>query len=102
MDIDGLIFTENLPKLDLHGIDVMTSKVYINDFIRDNYKLKNKFVIIIHGVGTGKLRNATKEVLNSNKCVSKFKTDNFNHGCTIVQIKNWLWLLCYVKIYVYV
>ena len=88
MDIDGLIFTENLPKLDLHGFDVVTSMVYINDFIKENYKLKNKFVIIIHGVGTGKLRNATKEVLLKNKYVIKFKIDNFNHGCTIVQIKN--------------
>lgn len=88
MNIDGLIFTDNLPKLDLHGFDVMTSYVCINDFIRDNYKLKNKFVIIIHGVGTGKIRNATREALLKNKYVVKFKIDNFNHGCTIVQIKN--------------
>ena len=88
MNIDGLIFTDNLPKLDLHGFDVMTSILYINDFVKENFKLKNKFVVIIHGVGSGKLKNATKETLGRNKYVVKFKIDNFNHGCTIVQIKN--------------
>ena len=39
---------KNLPTLDLHGETKEISTVLINDFIEDNYKMKNKKVIIIH------------------------------------------------------
>ena len=46
----------NLPSIDLHGLDRDYSRILINDFIRDNYKMKNYKVIIIHGNGTGILK----------------------------------------------
>lgn len=76
----------NLPTLDLHGLDRDYSRILINDFINDNYKLNNLKVIIIHGIGTGVLKKTTQEVLKNNKHVKSYKIDNFNNGMTIVQI----------------
>ncbi len=77
----------NLPSLDLHGIDRDYARILINDFIRDNYKMKNSKVIIIHGNGTGVIKKTTQETLRINKLVEDFKIDNFNTGTTIVTIK---------------
>lgn len=76
----------NLPSLDLHGIDREYARILINDFIEDNYKIKNTKVIIIHGIGTGIIRKTTQDVLSKNKYVKEFKIDNFNPGTTIVEI----------------
>lgn len=79
---------KNLPTLDLHGETKDIAKVLIKEFIEDNYKMKNKKVVIIHGVGTKALLNTTKEVLKKNKLVKDFKLDNFNTGQTIVTLNN--------------
>ena len=76
-----------LPTLDLHGLDQEYSSILIQDFIRDNYNLKNEKVVIIHGIGTGILRKKTQEVLKNNKYVLSYKIDNFNEGMTIVTLK---------------
>ena len=78
----------NLPSLDLHGLDRDYARILINDFILDNYKLKNRKVIIVHGIGTGIIRKTTMETLKSNKYVETYKLDNFNSGTTIVELKN--------------
>ena len=78
---------KNLNSLDLHGEPSDISKVLIEDFIEDNYKMKNEKVIIIHGVGTKKLLKTTQEVLSKNKYVDSYKIDNFNLGQTIVTLK---------------
>lgn len=77
----------NLPTLDLHGIDREYAKILINDFIYDNYKIKNKKVIIIHGNGQGIIKKTTQVTLKTNKYVEEYKIDNFNTGQTIVKIK---------------
>ncbi len=79
---------KNLNSLDLHGETSEISKVLINEFIEDNYKMKQEKVIIIHGVGTKKLLKTTQEVLKNNKYVDTFKLDNFNLGQTIVVLKS--------------
>ena len=76
----------NLPTLDLHGIDRDYARILINDFINDNYNIKNTKVVIIHGIGTGIIRKTTQETLKRNKLVQEFKIDNFNPGMTIVEI----------------
>lgn len=78
----------NLPSLDLHGLDRDYARILINDFILDNYKLKNRKVIIVHGIGTGIIRKITMETLKNNKYVETYKLDNFNSGTTIVELKN--------------
>ena len=87
MNLNNLIFLDRFPTLDLHGFDRQTARVAITDFIKENEKLKQPIIVIIHGVGSGILRQQTKEVLKKNKNVLEYKTDYFNHGCTIVRIK---------------
>ena len=42
------IFTNNLPKIDLHGEDKVTALIKVDEFITDSIKLKhNKIVNII-------------------------------------------------------
>ena len=79
-------FTYFLPKLDIHGETSATCIALINSFIKDNIKLKNQKIIIIHGKGTGKLKKATHELLKHNKCVKKYYIDGMNDGQTIVEL----------------
>lgn len=81
------MFYNNLPSLDLHGIDRDYARILINDFIRDNYNIRNDKVIIIHGIGTGIIRKTTQETLKKNKLVEEYKIDNFNPGMTVVSIR---------------
>ena len=39
MNLDSIIFVDNLPTIDLHGLDKQTCIVTVNDFIIDNIKL---------------------------------------------------------------
>lgn len=87
MNLSNIIFPDSLRKIDLHGCDRLTATVLINDFIEENYKLKNEIFTIVHGVGTGILRNTTREVLKKNKRVIEYKIENNNSGMTLVKIK---------------
>lgn len=83
MNLDEVIFIDNLPTLDLHGLDRETSRVLINDFINDNFKCKNRIIVIIHGNGEYILRDTTRDVLSKNKKVKEFKLFIYNTGCTL-------------------
>ena len=77
----------NVPTLDLHGIDRDYARILINDFIKDNYNCKNLEVVIIHGNGTGIIKKTTQDTLRLNKLVEEYKINNFNSGETLVSIK---------------
>ena len=81
------IFIENCPKLDLHGENRASTRVLLKEFINDNYILKNCRVVIVHGIGTGILKNEVHEILKDNKLVEDFHLSRYNIGCTIVYIK---------------
>lgn len=87
MTLNDVIFIDNLPTLDLHGFDRVTAHMMINDFIKENYRLKQNIIVIIHGIGSGIIYNEAKETLKKNKLVIDFKTNYHNNGCTIVEIK---------------
>lgn len=87
MTLDSVIFVNNLPKLDLHGLDRDTARVAILDFISDNIKMKNDIINIVHGHGSGILKETTHKVLKIHKNVSEYKTFYNNDGCTIVKLK---------------
>ncbi len=87
MELKEIIFTETLPKIDLHGLDRDTARVYVNDFVKDNIVLKNEFIVIIHGIGNGILKKEVHETLRKNKNVIEYKTLYNNNGSTIVKIK---------------
>ena len=86
MNLNDLLFIDNLPTLDLHGFDRETARVTINDFINDNKKLKNNFIVIIHGIGSGILKSVTQDTLKKNKYIIEYKIYPFNIGCTIAHI----------------
>lgn len=75
---------KNLPTIDLHGFDREYAAYKICEFIEDNYKMKNEKLVIIHGIGSGILKNTTQKVLKNNKLVKSYKIDNFNDGTTLV------------------
>ena len=81
------MFTSRYPKLDLHGFDRETARVAINDFINDNIKMGNKIVVIVHGIGTGVIRETTFNTLKKNKNVLEYKSDYSNRGCTLALLK---------------
>ena len=80
-------FTYNLPTLDLHGVDRFYAKLKTNEFISDNYKLNNKKIIIIHGIGKGIIKESVHEELKRNKIVKKYYFDNLNIGQTLIELQ---------------
>ncbi len=87
MNLNSILFLERFPTLDLHGYDRETARVAIDDFIRDNLRMKQEICLIVHGIGSGILRKTTHETLKKNKNVLQYQIHYFNLGCTIVQIK---------------
>ena len=81
------IFIERLPKIDLHGCDRDSARVFVNDFIDEAVMMGYDEVVIIHGIGTGIVKKEVHEALRVNKNVLEYKTDNFNSGCTVVKLK---------------
>ena len=77
----------HIPSLDLHGMDREITKILVKVFIRDHYKMGYERVIIIHGIGTGVLKNTVREVLKKDKMVESFYLDFFNIGTTVVTLK---------------
>lgn len=86
MTLNDIIFIDQFPKLDLHGYDRETARVAIEDFIKENRKLRQPIFVIVHGIGSGVLKDTTKKILLHNKNVLEYKTYYYNNGCTIVRI----------------
>ncbi|MCR5224306.1 MAG: Smr/MutS family protein [Bacilli bacterium] len=79
-------FINILPQLDVHGYTEDTVMTVVNDFINDNYKLRNKKIVVIHGNGAHILRNKIHRDLKHNKKVKKYYLHVFNVGCTIIEL----------------
>lgn len=86
MTLNNIIFINNLPSIDLHGLDRETASIKINEFIKDNLKMHNEFIVIIHGNGSGILKATCSEVLKINKSVKDYKIWYNNDGSTVVQL----------------
>lgn len=82
--IDPFIY--NLPSIDLHGLDRVAAIIKVDEFIKDSIKLKNKKIIIIHGIGSGILKNEVHKHLKKNKNVLDYKLYYNNVGQTIVTL----------------
>lgn len=75
------------PKIDVHGETTDTVVAVVNSFIKDNYKMKEKYIVIIHGKGSGVLRKKVHELLKTNKLIEEYKLDVDNIGQTIIKLK---------------
>ena len=60
--IDNYVLYKNLPSLDLHGENRESALVLVNEFIKDNIKLKNRLIKITHGKGTYILKISTDDI----------------------------------------
>lgn len=87
MELNEVIFIDNLPSIDLHGLDRDSARVKVIDFIKDNIILKNDVICIVHGIGSGALKGEVHNTLKSNKKVLDYKLFYNNTGCTIVKLK---------------
>lgn len=81
-----MIVTSKTPALDLHNEIASMVEVLVNAFIKDNYLMKNRVVLIIHGKSGHIVRDETHRVLKNNKYVKSYRLDNWNLGQTIVEI----------------
>lgn len=75
------------PSIDVHGETTETVVCVINEFVNDNYKMKYKHIVIVHGIGTGVLRKKVHELLKQNKLVENYKLGDMNLGATLVTLK---------------
>ncbi len=87
MKLSEIIFIDQFPSLDLHGFDRDYARIKINEFIQDNFVMKNEFIVIVHGVGSGILKQETLDTLKKNKKVEEYQLFKGNIGCTIAKIK---------------
>ena len=78
------IFLEHLPKIDLHGYDRDSARVKVNDFIDEAYIMGYEKIVIVHGIGTGILKEEVSETLRRNKKVKSYNIVGSNVGCTLV------------------
>ena len=85
--LNDIVFINSYPSLDLHGFDRETARVAIDDFIKDNQKMGNEIIVIVHGIGSGILQKQTHKTLKNNKNVLDYKLYYYNNGCTVAEIK---------------
>lgn len=87
MELKEVIFVNNLPSIDLHGLDRDTARVKVLEFIKDNKVIKNEIICIVHGIGSGIIKDEIHTVLKRHKDVIDYKLFYNNTGCTIVKIR---------------
>ena len=87
MELKEVIFVNDLPSIDLHGLDRDTARVKVLEFIKDNKVMKNDIICIVHGIGSGIIKQEVHMTLRKSKDVVDFKLFYNNTGCTIVKLK---------------
>lgn len=85
--INNYMLFSNLPTLDLHELDRVNAKIKIEIFIKEQSILKNKLIRVIHGKGSGILKNTLNNILKTNKLVKNYKIDSYNSGITIIELE---------------
>ena len=81
------IFLERLPKIDLHGYDRESARVAVSDFINVAVMMGYVEVVIVHGIGSGVVKEAVHNTLKKNKKVLSYHVNGMNIGCTVVKIR---------------
>lgn len=82
------IFIKNLPTIDLHGEDRDSARVKTKDFVDEAYLMGWDKVVIIHGIGSGVVKNSVHASLEKNNKVLRYHVYGTNIGCTIVYIND--------------
>ena len=87
MSLDEIIYIDNLPSIDLHGLDRDYARIKVLEFIKDNKAMKNDIFCIVHGIGSGVIKNEVHNTLKKTSDVIDLTLFYNNSGCTIVKIK---------------
>lgn len=87
MELNEVIFINDLPSIDLHGLDRDTARVKVLEFIKDNKTMKNDIICIVHGVGSGTIKQEVHNTLKRSKDIKEYKLFYNNVGCTIAKIR---------------
>lgn len=82
-----MTFWSYYPTIDLHGEFAVTAYTIVNEFITDQIKLKQEYIAIVHGKGTGILKDEVHRILKEDKRVLKYHLDPSNLGQTLVHLK---------------
>ncbi len=82
------MYLSSIRSVDLHGMDRITAKIAVDEFINDLIRLKETDGVIVHGIGTGILRREVGEYLRHDKRILEYKLDFMNPGCTVIKLKN--------------
>lgn len=73
-------------KLDFHGITVSEAIKRLEEAIDHALIDGTRMLEIVHGIGTGKIKEAVHQYLKECKQVSRFKTHDSNRGVTLVYL----------------
>ncbi len=80
-------------EIDLHGMTVAEATPLVENLLKDSYKAHEQKVWIIHGKGTGVLREEVRKNLGNHPLVESFTPADKSHGgeegATEVVIKEW-------------
>lgn len=85
MDLSGT----PVPELDLHRLTVDEALPRIDEFLYDAYVARRQSVRIVHGKGTGALRNAVRTWLPRHQLVKSFRwaeQEEGGGGVTVVNL----------------
>jgi DNA mismatch repair protein MutS2 len=81
------IFLDRLPRIDLHGYDRDSARVMVNDFVDEAIAMRYDEILIVHGIGSGIVKESVLRTLSLRKDILNFYVAPENIGCTVVEIK---------------
>ena len=81
------MYLSSIRSVDLHGMDRITARITVDEFITDLIRLKEIKGVIIHGIGQGIVKDEVYKCLRKNKNVINFKLNVPNIGSTTVDLK---------------
>ena len=67
-------------EVDLRGMDAVEAICVLDRYLDEAMRAKLSSVRIIHGKGTGVLRNAVQQSLKRNKFIKKFRLGQYGEG----------------------
>lgn len=78
--------SDKILRLDLHGSTQIGAKDRLELAIDQAIKEGISKIEVVHGIGTGKVKEAVMDYLNQSKHVSSYKPDSLNPGCLFVYL----------------